>query len=146
MPFGSDDLYKLKLSGNVLCVSMRGVWPKTLINTIFEQTRALVKDIRHEPWAALVDMREWIMPTMEGQESFQAIYDWCAANNQTHEATVCSFDLQKRIVSESTSYDANTQVYTRTVEEAARWLVDKGFTFSPKDHAVLLGQADTSSQ
>jgi hypothetical protein len=125
-------LYKLHLVGNVLCVEMNSVWSKGTVKKVLEETQELVDGIKHQQWAAVVDLRNWIMPTFEAFEGFQLIYDWCAENNQTHEATICRFELQKSIIGDVSNYDSEHQFYTQKPEDAEQWLVNKGFTFSLK--------------
>jgi hypothetical protein len=125
-------LYKLHLVGNVLCVEMNNVWSKGTVKNVLSETQELVKDIKHRPWAAVVDIRNWIMPTFEAFEGFQLIYDWCLANNQTHEVTLCRFEMQTKIIGDVSSYDSEHQFYTQKIEDAEQWLVNKGFIFSSK--------------
>lgn len=125
-------LYQLHLVGNVLCVEMSSVWSKGTVKKVLEDTQELVDGIKHQPWAAVVDIRNWIMPTLEAFEGFQLIYDWCAANNQTHEVTLCRFEVQKNVIGDVSNYDIEHQLYTQKVEDAEQWLVKKGFTFSLK--------------
>lgn len=128
-----ENLYQLHVSGNVLCVQLRHIWSKQVVRKVFADVKVAVSEIQHLPWAAYVDMRDWIMPTMEAQEDFQLIYDWCAANNQTHEATVCKFAMQERIVRESSSYDPEFHFYTQQPEQAEAWLRQQGFDFTLPD-------------
>lgn len=125
-------LYQLHLIGNVLCVEMNSVWSKGTVKQVLKDTQALVDGIKDKPWAAVVDIRNWIMPTLEAFDGFQEIYDWCAANNQTHEVTLCRFEVQKNLIGDVSSYDTEHQFYTQSPEEAEQWLVNKGFTFSFK--------------
>ena len=108
-----NSVYQLELVGNVLCVRLNNVWSKGTVKKVLEETQELVDDIKHQPWAALVDIRNWIMPTLEAMGGFQEIYDWCAANNQTHEVTLCRFDTQKHIIDNVSSYDEEHQFYTQ---------------------------------
>ncbi|WP_088329874.1 hypothetical protein [Lacimicrobium sp. SS2-24] len=126
----NERLYQLHVSGNVLCVKLRHIWSKQVVKKVFGEVQQAVADITDEPWAAYVDMREWIMPTIEALQDFQLIYDWCAQNNQTHEATVCKFAMQERIVRESSGYDPEFHFYTQSPAEAQSWLLAQGFTFS----------------
>ena len=126
-------LYQLQLVGNVLCVKMNNVWSKGTVKKVLAETQELVSDIKHEPWAAVVDIRNWIMPTFEAFDGFQLIYDWCAANNQTHEVTLCRFEMQKKIIGDVSQYDEEHQLYTQTPADAEQWLVSRGFTFSLQD-------------
>ena len=126
-------LYQLHLVGNVLCVEMNNVWSKGTVKKVLTETQELVDDVKHQPWAAVVDIRNWIMPTFEAFEGFQLIYDWCAANNQTHEVTLCRFEMQKKIIGDVSNYDSDHQFYTQRTEDAEQWLVNKGFTFSLKE-------------
>lgn len=123
-------LYQLHLEGNVLCVEMNSVWSKGTVKEVLEETQQLVAGIKHQPWAAVVDLRNWIMPTFEAVEGFQLIYDWCAANNQTHEVTICRFEMQKNIIGDVSNYDIEHQFYTQNIEDAEQWLVSKGFVVS----------------
>lgn len=123
-------LYQLHLVGNVLCVEMNSVWSKGTVKKVLEDTQELVDGIKHQPWAAVVDIRKWIMPTLEAFAGFQAIYDWCAANKQTHEVTLCRFEVQKNIIGDVSNYDTEHQLYTQKPEDAEQWLINKGFTFS----------------
>jgi hypothetical protein len=109
---------------------MSSVWSKGTVKKALEETQVLVDGIKHQPWAAIVDIRKWIMPTLEAFEGFQLIYDWCAANNQTHEVTLCRFDVQKNIIGDVSNYDTEHQLYTQKPELAEQWLVNKGFIFS----------------
>ncbi|GAB3028500.1 hypothetical protein [Bowmanella dokdonensis] len=122
-----EDLYKLEVVGQVLFVRLTGVWSASTVRKVFAEVQVKVAPIQDKPWAAYVDMRNWIMPTLEAQQGFAQIYEWCAANNQTHEATVCKFDMQKRIVGEVSSYDTQTQLYTQNPRAAIDWLNEKGF-------------------
>ncbi|MFT2089567.1 hypothetical protein [Paraglaciecola sp. 2405UD69-4] len=131
------NVYQIHLVGNVLCVEMRSVWSRGTVNKVLAETQELVAEIKNQPWAALVNIRDWIMPTLEALEGFQNIYDWCAANNQTHEVTLCRFDTQKNIIGDVSKYDAEHQLYTQSPEDAAKWLTDKGFTFSLKEWQQL---------
>jgi len=124
------DLYQLHLVGNVLCVEMNSVWSKGTVKKVLADTQQLVDAIKHQPWAAIVDIRNWIMPTFEASEGFQEIYDWCAANNQTHEVTLCRFEVQKNIIGDVSNYDVEHQFYTQNPKDAEQWLVNKGFNFS----------------
>ncbi len=126
----SNELYKLEVIDRVLYVRLSGIWPRQLVKTVFEEVQEKVKHITDQPWAAYVDMRNWIMPTMEAMEDFQLIYDWCEQNNQTHEATVFQFAMQERIIRDSSSYESEFQLYTKKPEEAIKWLAEKGFSFS----------------
>lgn len=128
-----QDLYQLHLVGNVLCVEMNNVWSKGTVKKVLAETQELVDGIKHQPWAAVVDIRNWIMPTFEAFEGFQLIYDWCAANNQTHEVTLCRFEMQKKLIGDVSNYDKEHQFYTQNTEDVEQWLVDKGFTFSLKE-------------
>jgi hypothetical protein len=132
--------YQLHLVGNVLCVEMNSVWSKGTVKKVLTDVQELVKDIKHQPWAAVVDMRNWIMPTFEASDGFQLIYDWCAVNNQTHEVTVYRFGMQQSIIGDVSSYDIQHQFYTQKIEDAEKWLVDKGFTFSLKEWRKLMQQ------
>tara|TARA_R110000751_G_scaffold15290_1_gene49297 strand:+ start:127312 stop:127668 length:357 start_codon:yes stop_codon:yes gene_type:complete len=109
---------------------MSSVWSTSTVKKVLKDTQELVDAIKHQPWAAVVDIRNWIMPTFEAFEGFQEIYDWCAANNQTHEVTLCRFEMQKSIIGDVSSYNAEHQFYTQSLEEAEQWLVNNGFTFS----------------
>ncbi|QJR80687.1 hypothetical protein CA267_007785 [Alteromonas pelagimontana] len=124
------ELYQLDVIGNVLCVRLCGVWSTPVVKTVFKEVQEAVKEIKHAPWAAYIDMRDWIMPTMEALEHFQMIYDWCALNNQTHEATVFKFAMQERIIRQSSSYDSDFHFYTKTPAHAEKWLLQKGFRFT----------------
>lgn len=124
-----DELYRLELVGKVLCVKLTNVWSKSLVDQVYGEVQELVKDIKHEPWAAYVDMRNWIMPTLEAFDSFQKIYDWCGQHNQTHEATICSFATQKRLVGDFSSYTDDCQLFSQTPAAAQTWLNAKGFVF-----------------
>ncbi|MDN4503586.1 hypothetical protein QX776_14325 [Alteromonadaceae bacterium BrNp21-10] len=126
----SNGVYQLELVGNVLCVRLNNVWSKGTVKKVLEETQELVDGIKHQPWAALVDIRNWIMPTFEAFDGFQLIYDWCAANNQTHEVTLCRFEMQKNIIENVSNYDIEHQYYTQSPEEAEQWLLNKGFNFS----------------
>ncbi|GGD49124.1 hypothetical protein [Lacimicrobium alkaliphilum] len=125
-----ENLYQLHVSGNVLCVRLRHVWSKQVVKKVFAELKEVVSDIQHQPWAAYVDMRDWIMPTMEALEDFQLIYDWCAEHNQTHEATVCKFAMQERIVRDNSSYDPAFHFYTQQPKSAHAWLEQQGFHFT----------------
>ncbi|MCF2949108.1 hypothetical protein L0668_13380 [Paraglaciecola aquimarina] len=128
-----QNLYQLQLVGNVLCVELNNVWSKGTVKKVLAETQDLVDGITHQPWAALVDIRNWIMPTFEAFDDFQLIYDWCAANNQTHEVTLCRFEMQKNIIANVSNYDTDHQFYTHTPELAEKWLTDNGFTFLLED-------------
>ncbi|MEO9943836.1 hypothetical protein [Paraglaciecola sp.] len=131
------NVYQLHLVGNVLCVEMNNVWSKATSKKALAEAQELVADIKGEPWAALVNIRNWIMPTLEALDDFQYIYDWCAANNQTHEVTLCRFDTQKHIIGDVSNYDGEHQLYTQSPEDASNWLVEKGFNFSLKEWQQL---------
>ena len=134
-----QELYQLHLVGNVLCVEMNSVWSTSTVKKVLKDTQELVDGIKEKPWAAIVDIRNWIMPTFEAFEGFQEIYDWCAANNQSHEVTLCRFDVQKSIIGDVSSYDTEHQFYTQSPEQAEQWLLDKGFTFSLENwHQIKL--------
>lgn len=122
-----SELYQLELVDKVLCVKLLNIWSKSLVNQVHLEVQELVKDIKCEPWAAYVDMRDWIMPTIEAFDSFQQIYDWCAQNNQTHEATVCRFDTQKRLIGDFSSYSPEYHYFTQSPSEAFAWLKTQGF-------------------
>ncbi|WP_416307918.1 hypothetical protein [Neptunicella sp. SCSIO 80796] len=123
------DLYQMDVVGRVLCVKLKNIWTKGIVKQVHHEVQVLVKDIQHEPWAAYVDIRDWIMPTMEALEGFQRIYDWCAENNQTHEATVCRFDTQKHIIGDVSSYEPEFHFFTQRSADAAQWLTQHGFEF-----------------
>lgn len=131
------NVYQIHLVGNVLCVDMRNVWSTGTVKKVLAETQGLVAGIKHQPWAALVNIRDWIMPTIEALEDFQNIYDWCAANNQTHEVTLCRFDTQKNLINDVSNYDSEHQLYTQSTEEAEKWLIEKGFNFSLKEWQQL---------
>ena len=135
-----QDLYQLHLVGNVLCVEMSSVWSKGTCKKVITDVQELVDSIKHQPWAAVVDLRNWIMPTFEASEGFQLIYDWCAANNQTHEVTICRFEVQKSIIGDVSSYDKEHQLYTQRLEDAEQWLIKKSFTFSIKEWDRVMQQ------
>ncbi|MFT6899210.1 MAG: hypothetical protein ACJA13_003643 [Paraglaciecola sp.] len=122
-----DELYHLELVGKVLCVKLTNVWSKSLVDQVYSEVQERVNDIKHEPWAAYVDMRNWIMPTFEAFDSFQKIYDWCAQHNQTHEATVCTFATQKRLIGDFSPYTDDFHFFTQTPSAAQDWLNLQGF-------------------
>ncbi|WP_158965797.1 hypothetical protein [Paraglaciecola sp. L3A3] len=129
----NSSLYQLHLIGNVLYVELNNVWSKGTVEKVLAETQSLLVDVKNKPWAAVVDIRNWIMPTFEAFDGFQLIYDWCAANNQTHEVTLCRFEMQKNIISNVSNYDAENQLYTHNAEDAEQWLLNKGFDFSLKE-------------
>jgi hypothetical protein len=122
-----DELYRLERVGKVVCVKLTNVWSKSLADQVYSEVQELVQDIKHEPWAAHVDMRDWIMPTIEAFDSFQKIYDWCAKNNQTHETTVCTFATQKRLISDFSPYTDDYHFFTQKPSAAQDWLNSRGF-------------------
>ncbi|WP_438864699.1 hypothetical protein [Neptunicella sp.] len=127
------DLYQMGVVGRVLCVKLKSISTKALVEQLLDEVQYLVKDIQHEPWAAYVDIRDWIMPSMEALNGFQGIYDWCADNNQTHEATVCRFDTQKNIIGDVSSYEPEFHFFTQNAQEAVQWLNQQGFEFALPD-------------
>lgn len=126
----NNQSYQLHVIDKVLYVRLSGIWTKQLVKTVFSEVQKAVDDIRHQPWAAYVDMRDWIMPTMEAMADFQRIYQWCSVNNQTHEATVYKFAMQERIIKHNSSYEPEFQLYTKCPLEARQWLTQKGFPVS----------------
>ncbi|MEP7702569.1 hypothetical protein [Paraglaciecola sp. 25GB23A] len=127
------NLYYMKVVDRVLYVKFSGIWTKSNVKAIFADCQRQVSTIKHQPWAAYIDVRDWIMPSMEAMDDLQQIYDWCLANNQTHEATICRFDMQKNIIGDVSNYGADFQLYTQEPAEACRWLEQKGFTISLPD-------------
>jgi hypothetical protein len=123
------DLIEIRIVGNVLCVKLKNNWTKSFVNQVDIECQQLVKTIKHQPWAAYIDIRDWIMPSIEALEGFQHIYDWCAQNNQSHEATVCRFDTQKQIIGDVSSYAPEFHYFTQKSSEAVDWLNKQGFEF-----------------
>ncbi len=113
---------------NLLYVKLTGVWTKTTASRVLNDLKQIVAPIQHAPWAALVDMRDWIMPTVDAMSAFEEIYQWCIENNQTHEATICRPSLQQQIVKSVSDYNQETQLYCAEPDEAVAWLKSKGFT------------------
>jgi hypothetical protein len=124
------NLYYMEVVNRVLCVKLNGIWTKANVKVVFADCQRQVAKIQQQPWAAYIDIRDWIMPSMEAMEDFQLIYDWCAQNNQTHEVTVCRFDLQKNIIGDVSSYSEDFHFYTQETVDACNWLNQKGFIFS----------------
>lgn len=127
------DLIEIQVVERVLCVKLKNVWTKSFVEQVAEETKLLVQNIKHEPWAGYIDIRDWIMPSMEALEGFQRLYDWCAENNQTHEVTICRFDTQKQIIGDVSSYAAEYHYFTQSGAEACLWLNNKGFEFARPD-------------
>ncbi|GAA0368689.1 hypothetical protein GCM10009092_36210 [Bowmanella denitrificans] len=121
--------YQMQVINQVLYVRLFGVWSSAVVSKVMQQLPELISPIEHQPWAALVDMRDWIMPTMEALSGFDQIYQWCLAHNQTHEATVCKLEMQRRLVADVSSYNQASQLYTPSIDKAVSWLNQKGFTF-----------------
>ncbi|MGO4890733.1 hypothetical protein [Flavobacterium sp. W21_SRS_FM6] len=117
----------MEVSGQVLCVKLRGVWTKNTVREVLADCQNQVQEIKHLPWAAYVDIRDWVMPSLEAMEGFQQIYDWCWANGQTHEATVCRFELQKSIIGDVSNYSEEYHFFTQESAAACNWLEEKGF-------------------
>ncbi|KXI27482.1 hypothetical protein [Paraglaciecola hydrolytica] len=124
------DLTEIEVVGQVLCVKLKNVWTKGFVAQVDNHCQELVQSIKHQPWAAYIDIRDWIMPSIEALDGFQRIYDWCAQNNQTHEATVCRFDTQKQIIGDVSSYTPEFHYFTQQSAEAVIWLNKQGFEFT----------------
>lgn len=123
-------MYQMEVVNRVLCVKLNGVWTSGVVDAVFADCQNQVEKIKHTPWAAYVDIRDWIMPSFEAMQGFQNIYTWCAQNNQTHEATVCRFDSQKHIIGDVSSYEPEYHFFTQKSQEAQAWLNKQGFDFS----------------
>ena len=123
------DLIEMQLVERVLCVKLKKVWTKSFVELVEAECKQLVEPIKHEPWAAYIDIRDWIMPSIEALEGLQRIYKWCSQNKQSHEATVCRFDLQKHIIGDVSSYAPEYHYFTQSVAQACLWLKQQSFEF-----------------
>lgn len=122
-----EDYCQMTLVNRVLFVKLHKVWTRNIVTKVLSEVQQLVADIHNEPWAAYVDITEWIMPTPDALSGFQLIYDWCIEHNQTHEVTICRLKAQSNIIGDVSQYDPEFHFYTQNAEEACQWLNQQGF-------------------
>ncbi|MBC3766328.1 hypothetical protein [Neptunicella marina] len=122
-----EDYCQMELVGRVLFVKLHKVWTRNIVDKVLAEVQQTVVNIQDEPWAACVDIRQWIMPTPDALSGFQLIYDWCIEHNQTHEVTVCRLQAQANIIGDVSQYDPEFHYYTQDPEEAVLWLNQQGF-------------------
>ena len=126
MPTSSP--FDMFVNERVLYVKLRGVWTPEITKTALLQVQRHMLPLCNQPWAAYVDMLDWIMPSIEAMNGFAEIYQWCIDHNQTHEATICKFSMQRQIVQNASDYNQDTQIYTSSPAEAVTWLNNHGFS------------------
>lgn len=119
--------FKLEVIGQTLVVQCFDAWNIETVLRMCKEYKECIEDIKHKPWACLVDLSQWELSVPEMWDEVDKLNHWGNSNNQKYEAVICGMSIQKSLM--ETSHEVLTNVESRfftKVEEAYDWLASVG--------------------
>ncbi|KKO47255.1 hypothetical protein WG68_00990 [Arsukibacterium ikkense] len=116
--------FSLSLEQRALWVRADGIWNERTAKDYVREFRQLVQPILTEPWAAVLDIRQWQLSPADVFSILKDNTQWCFAHNLRHVETIYADNAvvmwQFVKATEVTNRPANLISQVATDEQAAR--------------------------
>ncbi len=81
-------VFSLNLEHRVLWVRADGIWNNMTAKEYVREFRQLVQPILSQPWAVVLDIRQWLLSPADVFSVLKDNTQWCFAHNLSHVETI----------------------------------------------------------